>query len=111
MNLGPRKSSSRESNDSAGEDMESAQPDNLKQRRLDLGELMIKPAVSAKPISTNLVEPFRQARRPEITRLAESDPIPPPPTNRSLGRGTGKDGRSTVIDLIKAREAEADLRA
>jgi len=37
--------------------------------------------------------------------------MPPPLANMSLGRGTGKDGRPTVTDLIKAREAEADLRA
>ena len=36
--------------------------------------------------------------------------MPPPPANRSLGRGTEKAGRPTVTDLIKAREAEADLR-
>ena len=40
-----RRRSRRESNDSAGEDTESAQPDNVKRRRLNLGELMIKPAV------------------------------------------------------------------
>ena len=28
-----------------------------------------------------------------------------------MGRGSGKDGRPLVIDLIKAREVEADLRA
>ena len=72
---------------------------------------MIKPAVPAKPISTKPVELFRQARRPEITRLAETDPMPPPPANRSMERGSGKDGRPLVIDLIKAREAEADLWA
>ena len=27
-----------------------------------------------------------------------------------MRRGSGKDGRPLVIDLIKAREAEADLR-
>ena len=106
-----RKRSSRESNDSVGKDIESAQPDNLKRRRLDLGELMIKPAVPAKPISTKPVELFRQARRPEITRLAETDPMPPSPANSSMGRGSGKDGRPLVIDKIKKREAEADLRA
>ena len=37
--------------------------------------------------------------------------MPPPPADKSLGRGTGKYGRPTVTDLIKAREAEADLRA
>ena len=37
--------------------------------------------------------------------------MPPPPANRSLGRGSGKDGRPLDIDLIKAREAEAELRA
>ena len=37
----------------------------------------------------------------------------PPPANRSLGRGSGKDARPLVTDLIKAREAEAEaeLRA
>jgi hypothetical protein len=101
-----RQRSSRESNDGAVEDIESTQPDNLKRRRLDLGELMIKPAVPARPISTKPVELFRQARRPEITRLAETDSMPPPPTKRSMGRGSGKDGRPLVTDLIKAREAE-----
>ena len=67
-----RRRSGRESNDSAVEDIELAPPDNLKRRRLDLGELMIKPAVPAKPISTKPVELFRQAMRPEITRLAET---------------------------------------
>ena len=72
-----RQHSSRESNDSTGEDIDSAQPDNLKRRHLDLGELMIKQAVPAKPFSDKPVELFRQARRPDITRLAETDPMPP----------------------------------
>ena len=72
---------------------------------------MIKPAVTAKAISTKPVELFRQARRPEITRLAETDPMPPPPANRSLGRGSGENGRPLVTDIIKVREAEAELRA
>ena len=62
-----RRRSSRGSNDSAGEDIESAQPDNLKRRRLDLGELMIKPAVPAKPSLSSYSD-----RRPEIMRLAET---------------------------------------
>ena len=106
-----RQRSSRKSIDSAGEDIDSAQPDNLKRRRLDLDELMIKPAVPAKPISAKPVELFRQAMRPEITRLAETDPMPPPSANRSLGRGTGKAGRPTITDLIRAREVKADFRA
>ena len=36
--------------------------------------------------------------------------MPPPPLGKRLGRGTGKDGRPTVTDLIKARESEASLR-
>jgi len=72
---------------------------------------MVKPAVPAKLISTKPVELLRQAKRPEITRLADYDPMAPPPVNRTLGRGTGKAGRPTVTDQIKAREAEAELRA
>ena len=71
---------------------------------------MVKPAVPAKPITAK-PELFQLAKCPEITRLAVTDPMPPPPTNRSLGRGTGKAGRPTVTDQIKARKAEADLRA
>ena len=66
---------------------------------MDLGDLMIKTTGPAKPISDKPVEHFRTVRRPEITRLAESDPIPPPPANKSLGRGSGKDGRPLVSDL------------
>ena len=36
--------------------------------------------------------------------------LTPPPANR-LGRGTGNADRPTVTDQIKARKAEADLRA
>ena len=79
----PRTSrSSREFYDSAGEDIDSAQPENLKRRRSDLGDLIVKPTAPAKPISTKPVELFRQAKRPEITRLAETDPMPPPPANK-----------------------------
>ena len=45
--------------------------------------------------------------RPEITRLAETDPMPP---GKLLGRGSGKNGRPTVTDLIKPRESKASLR-
>jgi len=106
-----RQRSSRESNDSANEDIDSAQPDNLKRRRLDLGDLMVKPAAPEKLISAKHVDLFRQAKRPEITRLTDSYPIPPPPLKWSLRRGTGKAGQPTVTDQIKAREAVADLRA
>ena len=34
----------------------------------------------------------------------------PPPANRSLGRGSGKDGRPLVSEIIQARENEAALR-
>ena len=36
--------------------------------------------------------------------------MPPPPVNKSLGRGSGKDGRPLVSDLAQARENEAALR-
>jgi len=36
--------------------------------------------------------------------------MPPPPANKSLGRGSCKDGRPLVADLIQARETEAALR-
>ena len=104
LNLGPREGA----NDSASEVVDSVQPDNLKRRRLDLGDLMVKPA-QAKLIPVKPAELFRQVKQSEITRLAESDPMPP--ANKSLGRGAGKDGRPTVTALIKARVAEAAFRA
>ena len=36
--------------------------------------------------------------------------MPPPPANKGLGRGSGKDGRPLVADLIQARETESALR-
>ena len=36
--------------------------------------------------------------------------MPPPPLNKSLGWGSGKDGRPLVSDLVQARENEAALR-
>jgi len=70
---------------------------------------MVKTTSSAKPHSDKPVEQFWTIRRPEITRLAESDPMPPPPANIGLGQGSGKDGRPLVSDLIQARETEAAL--
>ena len=45
------------------------------QPRLDLGDLMVKSATPAKLISAKPVELFRQAKRPEITRLADLEPM------------------------------------
>ena len=58
---------------------------------------------------TNRSNTFRLSddQRVRLTRLAESDPMSPPPANKSMGRGSGKDGRPIVSDLIQAREAEA----
>ena len=82
----------------------------MKRRRLDLGDLMVKQTGPAKPISDRPVEHFRSVRRPEITRLTENDPMPPPTASKSLGRGSGKDGRPLVSDLAQARANEALLR-
>ena len=82
----------------------------MERRRLDLGELMVKTTSSAKPISDRPVEHFRSVRRPEITRLTENAPMPPPTASKSLGRGSGKDGRPLVSDLAQARANEALLR-
>jgi hypothetical protein len=74
----------------------------MKRRRLDLGDLTVKSTGPAKPISVKPVEHFRTVRRPDNT-VAESDPMPPPPANKGMGRGSGKDGRPLVADLIQAR--------
>ena len=66
---------------------------------------MVKQAAPAKLLPAKSFELFRKAKRPEITRLAESDPMPPPLANWSLGCGAGKAGRPTVTDLIKALAA------
>jgi len=60
-----------------------------KRRLLDLCELMVKSAVQAKPTIDKPTEQFRNARQPEITRLADSD-LSHQPRN-----------------LIRAREADA----
>ena len=36
--------------------------------------------------------------------------MPPPMANKSMGRGSGKDGHPLVSDFIQARETEATLR-
>ena len=82
----------------------------MKRRRLDLGDLLVKTTGAAEPISEKTVEQFRTVQRPEKTRLAESDPMPLPPAKKSMGRGSGKDGRPTVSDLIQVRQAEAASR-
>jgi hypothetical protein len=71
---------------------------------------MVRTTASEKPNSAKPIERFRARARPEITRLAETDPMPTPPPGELLGRGSGKDGRPTVAGLIKARESEAALR-
>ena len=81
----------------------SLQHEPIKRRRLDLGDLMVKTTGPAKPISDKPAAQFRTIRSPEITRLAENDPMPPPPANKSIGRRSGKDGRPTVSGLIQAR--------
>jgi hypothetical protein len=70
---------------------------------------MVRTTASVKPTSAKPIEQFQTQKHPEITRLEETDPIPPPPPGKS-GCGSGKDGRPTVTDLIKARESEAALR-
>ena len=80
----------------------------MKRRRLDLGELMVKTTSSAKPIPDKPVKHFRSVRRPEITRLIENDPMPPPTASKSLGRA--KAGRPLVSDLAQTRANEALLK-
>jgi hypothetical protein len=82
----------------------------IKRRKLDLGGLMVKTTSSAKPISDKPAEQFRTVKRPEITRLTDADPMPPPPASKSLGRGSGKAGRPRVSDLAQSRANEAQLR-
>jgi hypothetical protein len=82
----------------------------IKRRRLDLGELMVKTTSSTKPNSDKPIEQFRSVPRPEITRLTENDPVPPPTAKKLLGRGSGKAGRPLVSDLAQARANEALLK-
>ena len=80
----------------------------MKRRRSDLGDLMVKHTGPAKPISDRPVEHFRSVRRPEITRLTDSDTATP--CNKNMGRRSGKDGRPLASDLVQARENEVALR-
>jgi len=67
-------------------------------------------AAQAKPLPDKTAEQFGNAKRPEIMRLVGSDPMSPTPATKALGQRFGKDGRSTVSDLILARAAEEVLR-
>ena len=85
--------------------------ESLKRRKIDLGQLMVKSNVTKRAGSGRPLSQFKAPKRPEITRLPEYDDNNGSPTitGKVVGKGSGKDGRPIVADLVRLRESEARL--
>jgi len=85
--------------------------ESLKRRKIDLGQLMVKTNVTKRAGSGRPLSQFKAPKRPEITRLPDFDDSNGSPTNTAkvAGKGSGKDGRPIVADLVRLRESESRL--
>jgi len=72
---------------------------------------MVKSNVTKRAGSGRPLSQFKAPKRPEITRLPEYDDNngSPTTTGKVSGKGSGKDGRPIVADLVRLRESEARL--
>ena len=72
---------------------------------------MVKPNVTKRAGVGKPVSQFKAPKRPEITRLPPYDDADGSltTTGKVLGKGSGKDGRPIVADLIRLRENETKL--
>jgi hypothetical protein len=94
------------------EDMDLVHPtEPSKRRKLNMGDLMVKPNVTKRAGLGKPSSQFKAPKRPEITRLPPYDDADGilPTTVKALGKGSGKDGRSLVADLIRLRGNESKL--
>ena len=75
-----------------------------KRRKLDMGELMVKPNVTKRAGVGKPFSQFKAPKRPEITRLPPFDDADGslPTAGKALGKGSGKEG-PIVADLIQLR--------
>jgi hypothetical protein len=100
-----------QSTDSAGDPTDTSQlAVPHKKRRLDLGDLMVKPASSRPLPPTRPVQQFLQPKRRDIIQLSEDVMDFETPVVVPKQKGSGKDGRPTVGDITALRESEARLR-
>ena len=72
---------------------------------------MVKPNVTKRAGVGKPVSQFKATKRPEITRLPPYDDADGSlaTTGKVLGKGSGKDGRPIVADLVRLRENESRL--
>ena len=72
---------------------------------------MVKPNVAKRAGVGKPFSQFKAPKRPEITRIPNYDDTEtgPQTTVKALGKGSGKDGRPLVADLIRLRENESKL--
>ena len=77
--------------------------DPSKRRKLDM---MVRNNVTKRLGSGKPLSQFKSPKRPEITRLPPIDDTETGTitTVKALGKGSGKDGRPLVADLIRLRE-------
>ena len=82
-----------------------------KKRKLDMGELMVRSNVTKRVGSRKPLSQFKAPKRPEITRLPPIDDTETGTMTmvKVLGKGSGKDGRPLVADLIRLCENESKL--
>ena len=71
---------------------------------------MVRSTFTKRVGSEKLLSQFKAPKWPEITRPPIDDTEPGNmTTNKVLGKGSGKDGRPLVADLIRLRENESKL--
>jgi len=78
-------------------------PRPSKQRKLGVGDLMVRPNVTKRSGLGKSLRQFKAPKRPEVTRLLhfdESETVNPL-NMKATGKSSGKDGRSLVTDLIR----------
>ena len=94
------------------EDMDLVHPtEPSKRRKLDMGELMVKPNITKRAGVGKPLSQFKAPKRSEITRLPAYDDAEgsPTATGKVISKGSGKEGRPIVADLVRLRESEARL--
>ena len=76
-----------------------------------MGDLMVKTNVTKRAGLGKPQSQFKAPKRPEITRLPDYDDSNGSPTNtgKVVSKGSGKDGRPIVADLVWLRKNEAKL--
>jgi hypothetical protein len=95
------------------EDVDLVHP-TTKRRKLDMGELMVKPIVTKRAGVGKSLSQFKAPKlnlRPEITRLPSYDNANGnlPTTGKVLGKGSGKDGRPLWLTSFGCGKTKPNL--